>query len=122
MVKAFENLQTFVPNWIERYVKCGIIDVLQIVELDDSFLVLTLDKLESEVEFQVFYIGRYANEDDCFPEDPEWTMTYAEFEHEGLTCDEHPTLEDLANIQFFSQLAGFRMGNINIIIGTSVPP
>ncbi|ADG35997.1 hypothetical protein Acj61p032 [Acinetobacter phage Acj61] len=48
-------------------------------------------------------------------------MTYAEFEHEGLTCDEHPTLEDLTNIQFSVNLLALECDQINIFIGTSVP-
>lgn len=110
MVKAFENMKSLLPNWFETYVEPGIIDVIQCVELDDSFLVLLLDKLEPTVEFQIQYVGKYPSEPDCFADEEEWTMTYNEFfDDMSIDTTEHETLEQYANQMFINQLAGYGM-------------
>ena len=124
MVKAFENLKTFVPNWIKNNVESfhidllqcvelddsSHIDLLQCVELDDSFLVLTLDKSEDEAEFQVFFIGKYPTEYDCLPDECVWAMTHNEFfDDMSIDTTEYETLEQYANQMFINQLAGYGM-------------
>jgi hypothetical protein len=110
MVKAFKNMKSLVPNWFETYVEPGIIDVIQCVELDDSFLVLLLDKLEPTVEFQIQYVGKYPIEYDCLPDECVWAMTHNEFlDDMSIDTTEYETLEQYANQMFINQLAGYGM-------------